>query len=697
MHIYRWNRFPSIVALCVAAALSILPGNTARAQLIIDLKFNGQDLRILGVSENDRTGSALALCDVNGDGRADLVIGAPGFDYTGRPDCGIAYVILSSDTLGPTIDLNMVRSDVIRVIGPATGAQLGSVLVAGSIDQDIYEDLLCGMPNATVNGKFSAGMVAAVFTSPTLPDTIDTASPPPGISIIEGENVFDKLGSSLAIGDINNDGFGDIVAGAPFASAPAGFAAGRLYLINGDASLPAQIDLAVPVVPVMQIFGEKANGTFGTSCAAADMNGDLHADIIAGAPQSTVLGRTSTGAVYLIAGGPSLPDTLDLSLMPPGVNRIYGDAAGDLTGSAIACGQATDDSWLDLIFSAPEHSLPGRNRSGTVYLIPGGIVLPDTIDLRRSLDYVVDMHAPVAGDAMGNVLAVADLNADGLDDLIIGAPDASPANRTEAGKVLLFFGRPVFHTFYDFAASPAGLTTILGAAVEERTGVALAAGNLDGNSYQDLVIGVLQGFKSGALRTGVVNVFYGDDEITPVQLVHYAISASRGGAELIWELDEPVDPAFFIIERERESGATTLLPSHWIEHSPPANYYLFDPSTAQGVRYRYHVYLKEILLLSAEIDVPAFDTQLYPNFPNPFRNETTLPFHLAEKGHVSIKIYDVRGALVAGIADGKFGQGPNHAAWDGLNNAGNPSPSGIYFVRMLHKGKIFQKKIVLIR
>lgn len=694
MHIYRWHRF---VAFCLVAVFYISLGDVAHAQLIIDLKFNGQDLRILGVAENDRTGLAVTLCDINGDGKSDLIIGAPGFDYPGRADCGMVYVILSSDTLGSLFDLSAVRSDLIRIIGPSAGAQIGTALASGHIDQDIHGDIACGMPNATANGKFSAGMVAVVLGTPSLPDTIDTALPAQGVSIIEGENIFDKLGSSLAIGDINNNGYGDIIAGAPFASAQGKFAAGRVYVIYGDASLPAEIDLASPGMPIVQIFGEKTNGTFGTSCSAMDFTGDSFADIVSGAPEAAVLGRTSAGAVYLIPGSAVPPDTIDISLSPPGVKRIYGHAAGDLTGSAVTSGQMTGDNTFDLIFSAPEHSLPGRSGSGTAYVIPGGSALPDTIDLRRAPDFVVDLHAPADQDRMGNSLASSDLNADGFDDLIIGAPNASPDGRTNAGKVFIFFGRSVLHTFYDFAAHPAGLTIIRGAVVDERTGRSLAAGNIDQDLYDDLIIGAHRGIRSGGKRTGLVNVLFGDDEITPVQLLHYALNASAGGAELVWELDEPVDVTLFVIEKIRESGATTFLPSSRIEQSFPATYRLYDPSVEQGVHYIYRVYLQESLLLSAEVDIPSIHTKLHPNFPNPFRGETTIPFHLLDGGQVVITIYDVTGSLVTTIANERFGQGPNHVVWDGRNRFGEPAPSGIYFIRMQHKGKLFQKKIVLIR
>jgi hypothetical protein len=253
------------------------------------------------------------------------------------------------------------------------------------------------------------------------------------------------------------------------------------------------------------------------------------------------------------------------------------------------------------------------------------------------------------------------------------------------------------HTFYDFAASPPGLTTIWGATVEERSGCALAAGDTDGNLYDDLFIGAQRGIGSGGQRTGAANVITGDDEITPARLVHYALTASGMGAELVWELDEPVDISLFTVERQRESGAITTLSSMWIESSLPATYRLFDASVSQGVHYVYRVYLQQNLLVSAEIDIPSLDTRLHPNYPNPFRAETTIPFHITEPGHVLMKIYDVSGSLVAAIADGRYGQGPNHIVWDGRNNSGDPAPSGVYFARMLYKGKFLQRKIVLIR
>ncbi|MFH1755382.1 MAG: FlgD immunoglobulin-like domain containing protein, partial [Candidatus Latescibacterota bacterium] len=695
MHISMWNCQRIMWVLCLIVWFSVLPGNAAYAQLTIDLKFSAYDMRFSGVSSNDRTGMAVALCDINGDGRSDYAIGAPGFDYPGRADCGMVYVIVASDTLASDIDLRTLRQDLIRIIGPSAGAQLGAVLATANIDGGVHEELLCGMPSATVNGKFSAGRVAVIFGAPSLADTIDLASSLQGVTMIDGENVFDKLGSSLASGDINDDGFGEIVAGAPFASPPAKFAAGKVFVVYGDLSLPRRIDLAAPTSPVTKIFGEASNATFGTSCAAGDVNGDSNADIVVGAPQTSIFGRAAAGVVYVIPGSSSLPATIDIAIIPSGITRIFGDVAGDLTGLAVALGRVTGHSSMDLVFSAPEHTLPGRTRSGTVYMIPGGTLLPDSLDLKWAPDYVVDLHGPVSNDAMGIALEAADLNADGFEDLLIGAPNASPLGRSEAGKVYLFFGRAVFHTFYDFSARPPGLTRILGAAQGARAGGALAGAHANGDNRADLMIGARNGIRPDGLATGVSYVILGNDQITPAQLVYYEAAATQQRCELTWELSEPVDPARFVIERHRESGPATTLPTDWIEQPLVSRYVLCDNSVSQGVTYSYRIYLEERFLFAVEVAVPAIRTFLQPNFPNPFRHETTIPFCLAEKGHVDTKIYDVRGTLVAAIANGIYSQGQNSIRWNGLNSDGEPAPSGIYFVSMRFKGKTFKDKIVL--
>ncbi len=665
--------------------------------LIIDLALDQQDIRFYGISANDYTGHAVAFCDLNGDGWSDYAIGAPGFDYMGRSGCGIVYLLFSSDTLSATVDLSADRPDLKRILGPSANSQLGSVLMAGNIDGNAFGDLICGMPSATANGKFWCGRIAVAFGSASFPDTIDLASPPAGISLIDGENAFDKLGSSLAANDVNNDAFDDIIAGAPFATTPAGAASGKVFIIFGEASLPALIDLAAPSSPVTQILGDYSNAVFGTSCAAADINGDPFADIIIGAPQTSLPGRSAAGVVYLLSGRASFPDTINAALAPTGLKRILGCAADDLTGFAVATGNVTGTGIHDILFSAPDHSLLSRTGSGVVYAIEGGILMPDTIDLEALLIKVTEIHGPSPGDAIGLSLASADLNADGYDELIFGAPNASPNGRPGAGEVFLFFGRTVMPTFVDLIVFDSGVTIVAGADDGDYTGGSLGVGNANADPYDDLLIGARSSEGLGGILTGVANLITGDDHIVPVLLVSHQATATPEGVELFWELHEPVEVAEFVVERSHGSQHAAILPNDWIRETPPGFYYFSDPSVVPGTRYVYRVHAGDNFLFSTDVSVPSMSTRLLPNFPNPFRDETTIRFCLTGAGRAVICIYDVRGALVTVVANTLFEGGPHTVAWNGRDMSGRRVASGIYFMRMEFGGKQFYRKIVVLR
>jgi len=88
---------------------------------------------------------------------------------------------------------------------------------------------------------------------------------------------------------------------------------------------------------------------------------------------------------------------------------------------------------------------------------------------------------------------------------------------------------------------------------------------------------------------------------------------------------------------------------------------------------------------------------LSQNFPNPFNPSTTIRFSMKEKGHVSIKIYDISGKLVRTIADGVFEPGNHTIAWDGRNDSGRLVSSGVYFYKMKTRGFERTRKMVLLR
>ncbi|NIM19719.1 MAG: hypothetical protein GTO51_05680 [Candidatus Latescibacteria bacterium] len=171
---FRMSLFWILIASVIPIAID---GGSTLAQ-IIDLELNQQDLRLYGAAENDFTGQAVILCDLNGDGRSDFAIGAHGFDYAGRSMCGIVYVLLSSDTLSPVIDLGASRPDLKRIIGPSSNSQLGLAISRGNINGDNFEDLVCGIPWATANGKFAAGQIAIILGGASCNDHAYRVDPP---------------------------------------------------------------------------------------------------------------------------------------------------------------------------------------------------------------------------------------------------------------------------------------------------------------------------------------------------------------------------------------------------------------------------------------------------------------------------------------------------------------------------------------
>ncbi len=342
-----------IAAACLSSALAAGPG-LAQAK-IIDLEIENPDLRLAGVNQDDFAGQTVLLGDVNGDNRDDMIIGASGVDFDGRSSCGAIYIVLSSDTLTSPIDFASDRPDLKRVFGPAANSLIGSNIACGDVNNDGRWDIICGIPTASPNGKFSAGEVYIIYGSDSPADTLDLAGSADGVTVIQGESVFDKLGDSVAVGDVNNDDFGDILAGAPFATAAGRQFAGTLFVLHGALSLAPTIDLTGMTMGVTRIFGTNENDTFGTSCFSGDATNDGVDDILAGAPQATVFGRSFAGAGYLIPGSATLLDTIDtFDDTESGLVRIFGADANVLAGSGFGVGDLDGDQLNELLVSSPE-------------------------------------------------------------------------------------------------------------------------------------------------------------------------------------------------------------------------------------------------------------------------------------------------------------------------------------------------------
>ncbi|MCC6455643.1 MAG: FG-GAP repeat protein [Caldilineaceae bacterium] len=274
----------------------------------------------------------------------------------------------------------------------------------------------------------------AAITPPYTPDFTATGKVP-----------FQQFGFAVAsAGDVNNDGFGDMIVGANLAN--------TAYIYTGSAS-----GLSEPAF----FTATGSSGQFGYSVAGGgNLNGDGFGDFLVGAPYNS----TETGAVFVYHGDSVLP-TLALTLS--------GELAGDHFGWSVdVIGDVNNDGFDDLAIGAPD----AVSNTGLVYIYHGalaGIEITPTI--------VLSGEAPLDGFGV-SVAAAGDVNGDGFDDLVVGAW-GNDEGGSEAGKAYVFYG------------SLDGLdqaihTTVIGTGANDKLGTSVhGAGDVNGDGFDDVVVG----------------------------------------------------------------------------------------------------------------------------------------------------------------------------------------------------------------
>ena len=307
--------------------------------------------------------------DVNGDGFADLIVGAPSDDNNGT-NSGSARVYSG-------IDGNVLYT----FDGDDVGDRLGSsVSGAGDVNGDGFADLIVGAPCDDTNGSFSGS--ARVYSG------IDGNV----LYTFNGDGEGDDLGRSVSgAGDVNGDGFADLIVGAPFA-----------INVGSPTSGSARVYSGIDGNVLYTFDGDDVSDQLGSSVSGAgDVNGDGFADLIVGAPCDDNNGfRSGSARVYSGIDG-SVLYTFD------------GDGEDDDLGVSVSgAGDVNGDGFADLIVGAPGVDTNGDGSgSARVYSGIDGNVLHTFIG--------------AAGDLGVSVSGAGDVNGDGVADLIVGAGESA--------------------------------------------------------------------------------------------------------------------------------------------------------------------------------------------------------------------------------------------------------------------------------
>jgi len=401
--------------------------------------------------------SLSAAGDVNGDGIADLIIGVPGHGYyltsdghgdtMYAPGPGAAFVIFGHNgafpaTIDPVTDLD--GNNGFTIVGEANGDLAGScVSAAGDVNGDGFADLIIGAPGAASG----AGAAYVLFGhAGPFPVTLNlSGSDGTNGFKIAGNAAGDQFGTSVSsLDDFQGLGLSNsyLLIGAP----GAGSGAGAAYVVSGQSLSASTPSFGIGATALVTMTGVSAGDQLGYSVSGVgDLNGDGLGDLIVGAPGVS----GSTGAAYVLFGEPNGRGEVFPHMLTPGFLgvTINGEAVGDQAGYCVGgAGDVNGDGLSDLIIGAPGAS----TKAGAAYVIFGPAGSNNSTLALSSLTGANGFKiAGVAnGDSTGfSVSGAGDVNGDGYDDVIVGAPNANDSE----GAAFVIYGGPSGVTVGPFA------------------------------------------------------------------------------------------------------------------------------------------------------------------------------------------------------------------------------------------------------
>jgi hypothetical protein len=406
--------------------------------------------------------------------------------------------------------LDLATDGDARLLGEAEGDDAGwSVDTAGDVNGDGQGDLLVGAPSADPRGRPNAGSVYVLFGPLTgLPSRLDALGVR-GLRI-DGAAAGDKLGTSVsAAGDVDGDGFGDVLLGAPrWAWGGGEDGPGAAFLVRGRAGT-GSMDLADPSPAVTRFNTAGARDQTGMAVAASpDMDGDGRPELIIGAPRADTAG-TDAGAAFVVfssrVAGPAMSLAGDAV---PGL-RLDG-VAGSRAGLALdGVADVNGDGRGDLAVGAPTFRPPDGRLVGAGYVVFGRPT-PGHASLAALGGGGYPVRAAASDGFLGlSVAGTQDFTGDGVPDIAFGSPAADRHDRPESGSAHLIAGKSTSDPVDAGDASRPGLR-IDGASEGDRLGGSVAdVPDLNADGKPELAAGAPFADALSRRNAGAITVAFG--------------------------------------------------------------------------------------------------------------------------------------------------------------------------------------------
>ena len=464
-------------------------------------QFLDNDYELYGNLNQAALGSSVFTAgDINGDGLSDWLAAEPDYKNGSYNKEGRVIIGLSQPDAPPVLFyLTAPVHQSLQYFG-------SSVSTACDVNADGYSDILIGAKGYS-NGETNEGAIFVFYGSVSGPDTTV-------FWMYESNSETASLGTSVSgPGDVNGDGYSDILAGAPlYESTPGKKNEGRIYLFYGSAE-------GVQTAGFWKIRGGNANAKLGADVSGAgDFNADGYADLVAGMPGKSSLFASACGGARVYAGGPSGP-VLTATLYS------Y-ESFSEFGGSVGFAGDVNGNGYSDIIIGAPKMDNGMLLNAGAVFLYEGAGLNDFSIP---SSTFGIYAESHLGTDVSG----LGDFNGDGYGDFAVGVPDYGFGGESE-GRVLIYTGNQDFSLFFhvpDFFY----YSGIEGARVGASVG---AAGDVNGDGLSDFITGAPE---LSLDLTGQGGVFYvlgkrderisGSRSLYPnQQLLHPCPDAQFGGS-----------------------------------------------------------------------------------------------------------------------------------------------------------------------